>query len=149
MARELGLRRGGAREAAEDARALAGRSERGWVLGRQFVEDGSVQFDLRRRGRLRNALGGAGQAIGAVAARIGAGLAEVGDERLHLAAIVLDERDDARDPLRLRLLAPVESLGEAVAQLVERRWLLQQREALAHVGDLQLDEAPLLEVAER
>ena len=91
----------GLAEAAEEARALAGRSERGWVLGRQFVEDGSVQFDLRRRGRLRNALGGAGQAIGAVAARIGAGLAEVGDERLHLAAIVLDEGDDACDPLRL------------------------------------------------
>ena len=45
MARELGLRRGGAREAAEEARALAGRSERGWMLGRQLVEDGSVEFD--------------------------------------------------------------------------------------------------------
>ena len=104
---------------------------------------------LRGRGRLRKPLRGAGQAKRAVAARIGAGLAEVADERLHLAAVVLDEGDDALDPLRLRLLAAVEALGEAVAQLVERRRLLEQREALAHVGDLQLDEAPLLEVAER
>ena len=42
MARKLGLRCGGAREAAEKAGSLAGRSERRWMLGRQFVEDGSV-----------------------------------------------------------------------------------------------------------
>jgi hypothetical protein len=42
VAGELGLRCGGAREAAEEARSLARRSERGWMLGRQFVEDGSV-----------------------------------------------------------------------------------------------------------
>ena len=71
------------------------------MLGRQLVEDGSVKFDLRGRIRLRKALGGSGQAIRAVAARIGTGLAEVADERLHLAAIVLDEGDDSLDPLRL------------------------------------------------
>jgi hypothetical protein len=42
MARKLGLRCGGAREAAEKAGSLAGRSERRWMLGHQFVEDGSV-----------------------------------------------------------------------------------------------------------
>ena len=42
MARKLGFRCGGAREAAEEAGSLAGCSERRWMLGRQFVEDGSV-----------------------------------------------------------------------------------------------------------
>jgi xanthine dehydrogenase molybdopterin-binding subunit B len=42
MARELALRRGRARKAAEEARSLAGRAERGWMLGRQFVQGGSV-----------------------------------------------------------------------------------------------------------
>src|SRR5205814_10694929 len=101
MARELGLRCGGAREAAEEAGSLAGGSERGWMLGRQFVEDGSVEFELRGRSGLRKALGGSGQAIRAVAARIGTGLAEVADERLHLAAVVLDEGDASLEPLRL------------------------------------------------
>ena len=93
------------------------------MLGSQFVEDGSVQSELRGRSRLRKALRGSGQAIRAVAARLGARLAEVADERLHLAAVVLDERDDSLDALRLRLLAPVETLGQAIAQLVERRRL--------------------------
>ena len=101
MPRKLGPRRGGAREAAEKAGTLAGRYERGWMLGRQFVEDGSVQLEFRGCSRLREALGRAGQAILTVAARLGAGLAEVADERLHLAAIVLDESDDSLDPLRL------------------------------------------------
>src|SRR3954466_3674941 len=136
MARELGLRCGGAREAAEEARSLAGGCERGWILGRQFVEDGLGYFGFRGRSRLRKALDGSGQAVRAVAARIGTGLAEVADERLHLAAIVLDEGDDSLDPLRLRPLAAVEALGQAVAQLVQRRRLLQQREALTHVGNL-------------
>src|SRR6478735_2942252 len=101
MTREFGPRCGGTRKAAEEARSLAGRYERGWMLGRQLVEDGSIQFEFRGRGRLRKALGGSGQAVRTVAARICTGLAEVADERLHLAAIVLDEGDDSLDPLHL------------------------------------------------
>src|SRR3954451_872171 len=149
MARELGLRRGRAREAAEEARTLARCSESRWMLRRQLVEARTVDLEPRARSRLRKPLSGSGEARRAVAARIGARLAEVTDERLHLAAVVLDEGDDALDPLRLRLLAAVEALGEAVAQLVERRRLLEQREPLSYVGDLQLDEPPLLEIAER
>ena len=51
-------------------------------------------------------------------ARLGAHLAEVADERVDLAAVVRDERDDARDPLHLGLLATLEPLDEAVEQLV-------------------------------
>ena len=80
---------------------------------------------------------------------VGTSLAEVADERLHLAAIVLDQRDDSLDSRGLGLLAAVEALRQAVAQLVERRRLLEQREALSRIGDLQLDEALLLEVTER
>jgi len=42
-----------------------------------------------------------GDAERAVAARLGARLAEVADERLHLATIVLDKGDDSLDPPRL------------------------------------------------
>src|SRR5436305_1771153 len=106
MTRELRLRRGGAREATEEARPLAGRSECGRMLGRQFVESDPVELEGRRRGRVRNPLGRAGQAERAVAARLGAGFAEVADERLHLTAVVLDEGDHSLDPLRFRLLPP-------------------------------------------
>ena len=64
-------------------------------------------------------LGVAREAERAVAARFRARLAEVGDERLHLAAVVGDERDDARDPLGFGLLAALEPRGERVADLVE------------------------------
>ena len=47
-------------------------------------------------------------------------LAEVADERVDLAAVVGDERDDAPDPLRLRLLPPLEPLDQARQQLVPR-----------------------------
>src|SRR4051812_22077528 len=149
MARELGLRRGRAREAAEEARTLPRCSESRWMLRRQLVVARTVDLEPRARSRLRKPLSGSGEAIRAVAARIGARLAEVTHERLHLAAVVLDEGNDALDPLCLRLLAAVEPCGEPVAQLVERPWLLQKREALAHVCDLQLHETALFEVAER
>src|SRR4051794_34429933 len=84
-----------------------------------------------------------------MAARIGSRFAEIADEGLHLAAVVLDEGDDPLDALRFRLLAAVEALGQAIAELVERRRLLEQREALPNVGDLQLDESLLFEIAER
>src|SRR3954454_14362898 len=98
MARELGLCRGRARETAEEARTLARCSERGRMLRRQLIEPRTVDVQLRAGSRLRKPLGGSRQAVRAVAARIGARLAEVADERLHLAAIVLDEGDDALDP---------------------------------------------------
>src|SRR6188472_1391194 len=109
MAREPRLRRRGTGEAAEEAGALTSRSERCCMLGGQFIEGGLVELDSRARSRLRQALGGAGQAVRTVAARFGPRLAEVPDEGLHLAALVLDEGDDALDPLRLRLLAAVEA----------------------------------------
>jgi len=101
MTRELGGCRRGTREPAEETGSLAGRSERRWVLGRQCVEDGAVEFEVRGQGRRRNDLGRPGQAIRTVAAWLGTGFAEVADERLHLAAIVFDEGDDSLDPLGL------------------------------------------------
>src|SRR5689334_14526608 len=121
MPRKLGLRRGGAREAAEEACALARCSERGRMLGRKFVERGSVELNTRSCGRVWQPLGGAAQTVRTVATRPVTRLAEVADERLHLAAVVLDEGDNPCDPLRLRLLAPVEALGEAISQLLQRR----------------------------
>src|SRR5436305_7376762 len=98
------------------------------MLGRELVEGGDVELYLGRRSRLRQPAGSSGQTVRAVTARFGERLAEVADECLHLAAVVLDERDDALDPLRLRLLAAVEALRQAVAQLCERRRPVQQRE---------------------
>ena len=74
----------------------------------------------RRRRRRRSAasarvgelLGASGQAVAAVAAGLGARLAEVGDERVHLAAVVGDEREDVLDPLGLRALAAGEALEQ-------------------------------------
>ena len=48
------------------------------------------------------------EAEAAVPARLAARLAEVADERVHLAAVVRDELDDARDALRLGPLAALE-----------------------------------------
>ena len=76
-------------------------------------------------------------------------LAEVADERVDLAAVVRDERDDARDPLDLGLLPPLEPVDEAREQLVPRSRLREHREALAHVARAQLDEPLLLEMTER
>ena len=90
-----------------------------------------------------------GEAERAVAARLGAHLAEVADERVDLAALVGDERDDARDPLHLGLLPPLEAVDEARQQLIPRPGLREHREALAHVARAQLDEPLLLEMAER
>ena len=84
-----------------------------------------------------------------MAARLGAHLAEVADERVDLAALVGDERDDARDPLHLGLLPPLEAVDEARQQLVPRPGLREHREALAHVARAQLDQPLLLEMAER
>ncbi len=83
-----------------------------------------VAVDLGRERRSGLGLGQPlrlpGEAEGAVAARLGAHLAEVADERVDLAAVVGDERDDARDPLDLGLLAAREALDEAREQLVPR-----------------------------
>ena len=96
MARELRLRRRRAREAAEEARTLARRAERGRMLGRSSSSAGSVELDVSGVAAGAGSLCAAPvRQIRAVAARLGARLAEVADERLHLAAVVLDERDDA------------------------------------------------------
>src|SRR5215204_7504879 len=81
-------------------------------------------------------------------ARLGALLAEVADERLDLAALVRDEREDAPDPLDLGLLAPVEPLGEPLHQLTQRLGMLEHGVALADVRGLQLDQGLLFQVAE-
>src|SRR4051794_6551477 len=149
MARELRACRGRARQPAEEPSALPRAAERLRMAGGKRVERRAVEVDLPGRLRRRDALRRAGQAERAVAARRRSSLPEVADERLHLAAVVLDERDDALDPLGLGLLAPFEPLDEAVALLGERRGLPQQRVALAHVRRLQLREPALLEVPER
>jgi hypothetical protein len=74
---------------------------------------------------------------------------EVGCERLHLAAVMGDERDGLRDPSRFGLLALVEPLGEPVEELAGRGRSGEQCVALAGVGGLQFDEALPLEVVER
>ena len=74
--------------------------------------------------------------------------AEVADQRVDLAALMDDERDDAPDPLHLRLLPPIEALDQARQQLVPRLGRPDHGEALAHITRAQLDEL-LLEVAER
>ena len=101
MARQPGLRGGGAGEAAEEARSLAGRPERGRMLRRQLIQESQVELELPSRRRFREPAGGSRQAVRTVAASVSEGLAEVADERLHLAALVLDERDHSFDPLRL------------------------------------------------
>src|SRR3954467_8088290 len=113
------------------------------------VECLSVDLDVATRSDRRHLLRGPGQAERAVAAWVGAQLAEVADERLHLAALVLDEREHALDPLGLRLLAALEALGELVDERRLRRRPREQSEALPHVRRLQLDEPALLEVVER
>src|SRR4051794_23670631 len=115
MARELRACRRRAREPAEEPSALARAAERRRMAGGKLVERRAVEVDLPGRLRRRDALRRARQAERAVAARLRSSLPEVADERLHLAAVVLDERDDALDPLRLGLLAPFEPLDEAGA----------------------------------
>src|SRR5205823_10271178 len=124
VAGELRSRGRRAREAAEEACALA-RGGEGFGMGLgELVEGGAVDGDRRPLQR-RHLLRLAGEAERAVAARLGAGFAEVADERLHLAAVVLDEGEDALDALGFRLLAAVEALGETVALLGERRRVLE------------------------
>ena len=107
------------------------------------------RVDYRLWRRLWQLLRPSAEAMGAMAAGLGARLAEVGGELPHLAAVVRDERDDLSDPCRLGLLAPVEALGEPGEQVARLGRMGEQRVALAGVGGLQLDEAPLLEVVER
>ena len=117
--------------------------------GDELVEYALVEVDRGDALGLGQALGVAGQAEGAVAARLRSRLTEVADERLHLAAVMRHELDDACDPRRLGLLAAVEPFGESVGEGGERRRFRPQRVALTRVGRLQLDETLLLEVAER
>ena len=81
-------------------------------------------------------------------ARLGAHLAEVADELVDLAAVVRHERDDAGDPLHLRLLASLEALDEPVEHLRLRARLREHRVALPGVAEPKLDQLLLLEVAE-
>src|SRR5690242_9400304 len=94
MARQLRLGGRRAREPTEEAGALARRAEGGWMVDDQLVEDRPIELDPRRDGWFRKAPGGSGQAKGAVAAGLGARLAEVADECLHLAAVVFDQGED-------------------------------------------------------
>ena len=89
------------------------------------------------------------EAVAAVPAAVGELLAEVRDERLHLTAVVLDEVGHALDARRLPRLTALQALADRLEQPLARRWPGQKRVALAHVGRLQLDQALLLEVAER
>ncbi len=89
------------------------------MFHRELLECAFVQVDLRRLAGLGQALGLAREAEGAVTAWFRAGLPEVGDERLHLAAVMGDERNDARDPVGFRLLAPLEPRSQRVPDLVE------------------------------
>src|SRR5262245_9481630 len=78
-----------------------------------------VQARLDRRLRLGcwKLLRASGEAVAAVAAGLGAGLAEVADERVHLAAVVADEREDALDPVGLGAFPPREALEEPLDKL--------------------------------
>ena len=101
-----------------------------------------------RRGRWK-LLRAPAQAMAAVSARLRAHLAEVADERLHLAAGVRDEREHVLDAPRLGGLPPHEALAQAVDHLVGGIGLLDERVAPAQLGRLELDEALLVEVLER
>src|SRR5262245_4622599 len=105
MPRELRAHGRGARQAAEKAGPLPRQPQRLRML---LGERSEVDRDRRRRPRLPHALRGPGQAVRAVAARAGQRLAEVTDERLHLTALVLDQREHAPDTLGLGALTPLE-----------------------------------------
>ena len=107
------------------------------------------RLDLRRRLGRGESLRFSGQAVAAVAARPDTLLAEVRDERVDLAALVRDEREDPLDARRLCLLALLEALGEPVEERIDRVGPREQGVALPRLGRLQLDEPLLLEVTER
>jgi hypothetical protein len=101
------------------------------------VDDG---VERRLRLGLGELLGASGQAVAAVAARLGARLAEVGDEGLHLTAVVGDEREDVLYSLGLRALAAAEALEQMLDELALRIGACRDRIALSHLGRGQLNE---------
>jgi hypothetical protein len=89
------------------------------MLCRKVRQSVLVEVDCRRLAGVGQALSRARETKRAVTTRLRALLAEIGDERLHLAAVVCDEREDAGDALGLGLLAPLEPRGQRIAYFGE------------------------------
>ena len=81
--------------------------------------------------------------------RLLAPLAEVRNERRDLTALARHEADDLLDPLGLRPLAESEPLDQTIEELDRRAGPSEDRVALSGVSGPELDQAALLEVAER
>ena len=81
-------------------------------------------------------------------ARLGAHLAEVRDERVDLAAVVRDERDDPRDPSDFGPLTSLEPLHEPGQQLVAGGRPRDEGVAQPGIARAELDQLPLLEVSQ-
>src|SRR5262245_14669946 len=104
-------------------------------------ERGDVQARLDRRLRpgLGKRLRTSGEAVAAVTAGLAARLAEVADERAHLAAVVGDKRQHALDPFGLGAFPPREARKEPLDELGAGIRAGKDREALTDIGGLQLD----------
>src|SRR5439155_2797509 len=98
-----------------------------------------------RRERLRSTA----QAEAAVTARLGPDLAEVGDQRVPLAAVVADQLDDLAQPRDLLGLARLEAAQQVGDQSGAVGDLALAAEAQARVRDAQLDQLLLGQVLER